>query len=136
MFRYCSLILLAASLTLVSLGCDKKPQKPRTEPPAETGAQEPQPDAEQPDAEQPDAGAADQDAQADTEDGEETDRGQAADCPKPRDYQGMCAQVITWARNPDTGTCCQYGSPCEAPQNWQTFTSEADCVQAGGQTEQ
>lgn len=52
------------------------------------------------------------------------------DCPPPRPYQGGCVQVIVWAKNPSSGTCCQYPTPCNAPQGWQTYTSLADC-QAG-----
>lgn len=113
MFRLRSTLVLAAALSFFTLGCDKKPQKPQTDQPAETGAEQPEP----------------------TEDETDTgDEAEVAECPQPTEYQGMCAQVITWARNPNTGTCCQYGSPCEVPQDWQTFTNETDCVQAGGQT--
>lgn len=118
------MMLLLAAFALLSFGCDKKPQKPQTEQPAETGAEQPEPA-------EPDAGDEETDA-GESDTGEQ----EVSECPEAREYQGMCAQVITWVRNPDTGTCCQYGSPCEAPQDWQTFTSEADCVQAGGQTEQ
>jgi hypothetical protein len=133
MFRYLLMLVAATTLLFTSLGCDKKPQQPRQAPPAETGEKADQPDSDQPDSDtaepaEPDAGQLD---------ASQTDAGaaeQAAECPKARDYQGMCAQVITWAQDPDTGQCCQYGSPCEAPENWPTFTSEADCAQAGGQT--
>ncbi len=35
----------------------------------------------------------------------------------PEDDQG-CAQVITVARNPDTGEQREFGSPCDIPPGW------------------
>lgn len=32
---------------------------------------------------------------------------------------GACAQVITYRKNPQTGQCQQFSSPCDAPQDWQ-----------------
>jgi hypothetical protein len=129
MIRLFSMLFIATAIALTSIGCDKKPQQPRQEPPAETDTEKAQPGADaaesvkaEPDTEQ-----------ADTEQGDDKPE-QAIDCPEARDYQGMCAQVITWARDPQTGYCCQYSSPCETPEDWQTYTSETDCAQAGGQT--
>ncbi|QDG50376.1 hypothetical protein FIV42_06400 [Persicimonas caeni] len=130
MMRLCATLLLTATLALLSFGCDKKPQKPQTEQPAETGTEQPVTDEEQPGKEEPGETAPQADAGADGE----ADTGETAECPQPRQAQGMCAQVITWAKNPDTGACCQYATPCEAPQNWQTFNNEQNCQQAGGQT--
>jgi hypothetical protein len=44
-------------------------------------------------------------------------------CPAPRQYSGACIQVIVWAQNPETGACCQYPTPCSAPEGWQIFYS-------------
>ncbi|HKH49119.1 MAG TPA: hypothetical protein VKM72_31010 [Thermoanaerobaculia bacterium] len=52
----------------------------------------------------------------------------APDCPPPRHYQGACIQVIVWAKNPDSGTCCQYSTPCAAPAGWTTYTSAEACA--------
>lgn len=50
----------------------------------------------------------------------------AKQCPTQQ-YNGACIQVITYAKNPDTGTCCQYPNPCVVPSGWQTYTSP-DCT--------
>ena len=50
-----------------------------------------------------------------------------SDCPPPRQSKEICPQVVVWAKNPQTGACCQYGTPCNAPEGWQTFYSEAEC---------
>lgn len=42
-------------------------------------------------------------------------------------YDGVCIQVITWAKNPVTGECCQYPNPCVVPPGWQTYNSP-DCT--------
>lgn len=47
-------------------------------------------------------------------------------CPR-RHFDGVCIQVITYARNPHTGHCCQYPNPCVVPEGWETFTSP-DCT--------
>lgn len=59
----------------------------------------------------------------------------APECPRPQRYDGVCIQVIVWAKNPDTGTCCQYSTPCAAPTGWQTYTSQAECEGTGGPIE-
>lgn len=47
-------------------------------------------------------------------------------CPR-RHFTGVCIQVITYARNPHTGDCCQYPNPCVVPEGWETFTNP-DCT--------
>jgi len=42
-------------------------------------------------------------------------------CPPPRQYSGDCIQVIVWAQSPDGTLCCQYGTPCSAPEGWQIY---------------
>ncbi len=53
------------------------------------------------------------------------------DCPPPRESKEICPQVVVWAKNPQTGGCCQYGTPCNAPEGWQTYNSEGECLKAG-----
>ncbi|MBN2101455.1 MAG: PQQ-binding-like beta-propeller repeat protein, partial [Candidatus Aenigmarchaeota archaeon] len=36
------------------------------------------------------------------------------DCSKPK----ICIQVITPAKNPETGECIEYPTPCDVPQGW------------------
>lgn len=55
-------------------------------------------------------------------------------CPEPEDTGQMCAQVIVWALSPD-GHCCQYPTPCHAPKDWETFSSEEECLDASEQDE-
>lgn len=43
---------------------------------------------------------------------------QANDCPR-RHFNGVCIQVITFARHPGTGQCCTYPNPCVVPPGFQ-----------------
>jgi hypothetical protein len=64
------------------------------------------------------------------------DSGEEIVCPAPRPFQPgpTCAEELTWAKNPRTGTCCApYSSPCEAPEGWLTFSSQAACEGSGCQ---
>lgn len=54
----------------------------------------------------------------------------APDCPPPQHYSGACIQQVVWAKNPTTGTCCQYSTPCAAPTGWATYGSAATCASA------
>jgi hypothetical protein len=45
----------------------------------------------------------------------------AGNCPPPQHYSGVCIQVIVWAKDSNTGMCCQYSTPCAAPDGWQIF---------------
>ncbi len=38
-----------------------------------------------------------------------------------------CAGIQTFAKNPGDDTCCEYPSPCNVPDGWETFESEAAC---------
>jgi len=51
------------------------------------------------------------------------------ECPEPSQSDEMCAQVIAWALGPE-GQCCQYPTPCQTPEDWETFHSESDCQEA------
>jgi hypothetical protein len=56
-------------------------------------------------------------------------------CPAPwpaTDGGGACATGAVWAKDPSSGSCCRYGSTCEAPQAWATFASEAACLPVCG----
>lgn len=50
-----------------------------------------------------------------------------AGCPPPRQSDEICPQVVVWAEDPQTGSCCEYGTPCSAPEGWKTYYSEAEC---------
>lgn len=52
-------------------------------------------------------------------------------CPPPRSYSGACIQVIVWAKDPVTGTCCVYPTPCSAPTGWNLYFSPEECENAG-----
>jgi len=54
----------------------------------------------------------------------------ASTCPPPRQYSGVCTQVIVWAQDPATGMCCQYPTPCSAPAGW-TIYYGPNCTSGG-----
>lgn len=113
--------LLALIALAMLTACESRPDEradtdpvgeaPAEEAPAEEPADQPTGEAEAP------AGEVTRDALAET-------------CPAPREAEGMCAQVITWALHPDTGECCQYPTPCASPEGWETFTDETACKAA------
>jgi len=39
----------------------------------------------------------------------------------------QCIQITVWARNPDTGECREFGSPCSVPSGWEIFFDPATC---------
>lgn len=45
-------------------------------------------------------------------------------CPPPQQYSGVCTQVIVWAKSPDGKLCCQYSTPCAAPDGWTIYYGE------------
>ncbi len=50
------------------------------------------------------------------------------ECPPSLDFEGACDTVIVYAKNPDTGLCCEYPTPCESPEGWEVFYTEEDCA--------
>lgn len=42
----------------------------------------------------------------------------------------VCTGEIVYARNPNDGACCMYGSACNAPSSWKAYGSEAECKNA------
>ena len=57
-------------------------------------------------------------------------------CPvQPVPANVRCAYVVTWGKNPDTGDCCQYPTPCNVPTGWDSFASEAECGGEGAARE-
>ena len=48
-------------------------------------------------------------------------------CPPAQQYSGVCITVIVWAKDPQTGICCQYPTPCSAPDGWEIFYGP-DCT--------
>lgn len=51
-----------------------------------------------------------------------------AACPAPAQTGQICVETITWAKDPQTGDCCYYSTPCQAPQGWVKYNSESDCA--------
>lgn len=65
--------------------------------------------------------------------GETPPKGDAAlggSCPKANlrtpEIAAACVQAITYAKNPRTGECCVYATPCEVPKEWEGSFSAAD----------
>jgi hypothetical protein len=60
------------------------------------------------------------------------DPGDPEECPAPQDPPPdlVCTAVVVYAQSPDTGLCCEYGSPCVAPEGWETFNTEEECLGA------
>lgn len=52
-------------------------------------------------------------------------------CPAPVTSSDMCLTVLVYAKDPTSGLCCQYGSPCNAPADWEQFYTQEAC-EAGG----
>lgn len=48
-------------------------------------------------------------------------------CPDPVMYDGACDTVVVYARDPVSGRCCQYGTPCGVPEGWEQFYSLNEC---------
>ena len=50
-------------------------------------------------------------------------------CPDARGAKAgeACNLATTFAKNPQSGQCCQYPSSCNAPEDWSTFKSEREC---------
>ena len=51
-------------------------------------------------------------------------------CPTNSNPSPTCLQVVTWGKDPLTGTCCQYPNPCLVPDGWATFYTQQDCENA------
>ncbi len=53
-------------------------------------------------------------------------------CPEPRDIpDGLdCVAAEAIAKNPETGQCCTYGTPCAVPDGWDYYDTEAECAAA------
>lgn len=49
-------------------------------------------------------------------------------CPR-RYYTGSCIQVVRYGKDPITGTCCEYGTPCDIPTGWAAFHTMEECQQ-------
>ena len=44
----------------------------------------------------------------------------ASNCPR-KSYTGICSFGFVSARNPQTGECCLYPTPCMVPDGWQVY---------------
>lgn len=61
----------------------------------------------------------------------ETAVAQEQSCPPGRNFQGVCIQVIAFAKQPGTGECCQFATPCDVPPGFgEIFFSEEECEAA------
>ncbi|MFU8807383.1 MAG: hypothetical protein ACNA8W_26475 [Bradymonadaceae bacterium] len=111
-------ILIVLATALILMAC-------KTSGPAENAAPDTEPRLEE-------LTPANETAPTDDELAAETEYVDDADpaCPPPEEPEGMCIQVIAWAKDPRTGICCQYPTPCHAPESWTTFTSEEECEEA------
>jgi len=47
-------------------------------------------------------------------------------CPPPR-TDLSCAPHHVWARDPESGVCCEYDKPCAASIGWLTYEGAAEC---------
>jgi hypothetical protein len=48
-------------------------------------------------------------------------------CPK-KVPTGTCpSNVRVWAKDPATGSCCEYANDCSAPTGWPLYPSQAEC---------
>lgn len=50
-------------------------------------------------------------------------------CPPPREHQDLCAQVIAYGLTAD-GACCEYSTPCDVPEELESFSSQQECQEA------
>ncbi len=50
-------------------------------------------------------------------------------CPRAAEPTGSAcpASVPVWAKDPLTGRCCQYASPCAAPSGWGLYPDQPKC---------
>jgi hypothetical protein len=48
----------------------------------------------------------------------------------PEAEQKQCIQVIVWGKNPGTGQCKQYPTPCDVPSGWDYYYTQAECEAA------
>jgi hypothetical protein len=120
--------LIAALFVISSLclaGCEKPDEIPGPPPTGGGTAEPPTTDEPGPDQDQADDTTSETPA---AEPGDTEPSAQGDGCPPAREPEGMCAQVMAWAKNPDTGKCCLYSTPCEAPRDWKTFGNEAECT--------
>ncbi len=51
-------------------------------------------------------------------------------CPAPLEVTIACEEVVVWAKDPVSGGCCQYGTPCIAPAGWSQFGDQDSCESA------
>jgi hypothetical protein len=51
-------------------------------------------------------------------------------CPEPLEQPpgSGCIGVVAYARHPESGTCCEYSSPCVSPQGWPVFATSYQCA--------
>jgi len=56
----------------------------------------------------------------------------APSCPAAKATTDICAAVITYAKNPNGGACCEYPTPCGVPFDGPQY-SDSSCAAAAPQ---
>jgi len=54
------------------------------------------------------------------------------ECPDPIQSDDPCDTVVVYAKDPADGRCCEYGTPCAAPDGWQQHSTSEACEDATG----
>lgn len=111
-------LLTIATLIAVNLACQPQPER---ETPAESPSESGRSADDQEIIKEEKEKVNDRNDLPDTEDGNE--------CPPPREHDDICAQVITYGLSAD-GVCCEYATPCDVPEDLESFSSKDECQQA------
>ena len=111
-------LLTLATVFAITVACQSQPE---TEP-----SSEPTTDKESVDDDRENIGEDDKKVNDHNGLGESKDN---HECPPPREHQDMCAQVITYGLTAD-GVCCEYPTPCDVPDELESFSSQEECKEA------
>jgi hypothetical protein len=63
------------------------------------------------------------------DDDDDDDSSSVLGCPPAQGSDGPCGQAIVWAKNPNDNSCCNYGDLCSAPDAWEVFYDESECLE-------
>lgn len=107
---------------MISVGCQSQPDSRQSE----STPDEPKEEADTTERIEEKDEKVNEDSELSSEDVEVDEAG----CPPPKDSGQICAQVIVWALSPE-GLCCEYPTPCHAPEGWQTYSTRGECEEAG-----
>lgn len=120
------IILILAGLLMACGGGSDGQTTPEGESPGFEGGESPGSEGNMGDESPGSIGDPDQSVGSDTDPGSDQSVGSDA-CPPPRGSADPCTQAIVFAKNPDTGGCCQYATACAAPEGWEQFGTEEAC---------